>query len=142
MQDKMLGNGPQESQNGVLRSPETPATPPRQPQASGLRCTPSKLRKTPHDFSIEKFSVDNGASGRLPVTPDEWTPKPRFETPVVLCERRVGITKDIHAFRLMEYLYGLHFLLPKCEKFPPCFRSVHNKGETSQRGGGLLKELT
>ena len=39
------------------------------------------LPKTPLDFGVgghapEKFAVDNGARGKLPVTPDEWSPKP------------------------------------------------------------------
>ena len=39
------------------------------------------VSKTPLDFSVgghasEKFAVDNGARGKLPVTPAEWSPKP------------------------------------------------------------------
>ena len=45
-----------------------------------------------HRFNEDGFGADNGAKGRLPVTIREW--------------ELVGISSDLKAFHLMNYLYG------------------------------------
>jgi hypothetical protein len=45
-----------------------------------------------HRFTEDGFDKNNGANGKLPITPREW--------------RLVGISSDMDAYRLMKYLYG------------------------------------
>lgn len=59
-----------------------------------------------HNFDAE-FDPQNGREGKLPVTPKEWITNNWNEQ--VFWESRVGIAKDLDAFRLMEYVYGLMF---------------------------------
>ena len=57
----------------------------------------------------------------IPVTPAEWFAK-QTKRNCVLCLRTVGISTDLHAFRLLEYLYRVpqkiiaNILHEYCEK--------------------------
>ena len=45
-----------------------------------------------HSFWGMEFDKNNGANGRIPITPDEWA--------------RVGVNTDVKAANLIKYLYG------------------------------------
>ena len=50
-----------------------------------------------HRFTEDGFDKNNGANGKLPITPKEW--------------RLVGISSDMDAYRLMKYIYGFQLNL-------------------------------
>ena len=108
MRLEMQGHGSRKPQIRLQQTQGAPSDPQGKLEENGVRYNSFVTGKTtilelPHDFFDIEFPKENGADGLLPITPDDWNPElPEW----LLWQKRLGIYKDIHAFKAVEYIYG------------------------------------